>query len=133
MFRTPLLCAASASGSVPLPLLQNVSAARPLMGGATTRFLVDSAAGRHASHSEVNTCIKRALAEAGDAATLEPVGRDVGGSKRPDGLQRFASLAEQRWRRTRQYHIARTSAESRRPLSLKPKRLRKEKSLSMHL
>ena len=42
--------------------------------------------GKHARHSEVNARIKRALADAGIATTLEPVGLDVANGKRPDGL-----------------------------------------------
>ena len=55
--------------------------------------------GKHARHTEVNIRIKRALAEAGIAATLEPIGLDVANGKRPDGttVLPFARGREMAW------------------------------------
>ena len=55
--------------------------------------------GKHVRHAEVNARIKRALADAGVASTLEPVGLDVANGKRPDGttVLPFARGREMAW------------------------------------
>ena len=43
-------------------------------------------AGRHDRHTEINSCLKRALAEAGVSTILEPTGLTRSDGKRPDGI-----------------------------------------------
>ena len=71
--------------------------------------------GRGARHSEVNKRIRAALASAGVAAILEPVGLDVGAGKRPDGVTvlPFARGREMAWDAT----ICHTCAPSHIPAS----------------